>query len=162
MRQSRGYGVRRRRAGVFLGLLAGASLLVDCSHGLNFGGSGEDDGLNERPVNYKPDILAAMHAYLNDPTGVRDAGIAEPALKPINNIKRYVVCVRFNAKKARNEYAGVREVAGVFVAGRFDRFVEMPRETANEQGQAQEQARARAPCAEAVYAAFPELEKLPR
>jgi len=157
------YGPHARRAGHFFGLLTGASLLLGCSHGqgLSFGGA-EDDGLNDRPVNYKPDILAAMHAYLNDPTGVRDAGIAEPALKSINNTKRYVVCVRFNAKKARNEYAGVKEVAGVFVAGRFDRFIDMPRETPGDQGQAQEQARARAPCADAVYAAFPELEKLSR
>jgi hypothetical protein len=163
MRQAMRYGVRGRRAGLCLGLLTGASLLFGCSHGqgLSFGGD-NDDGLNVRPVNYKPDLLGAMHAYLNDPTGVRDAGIAEPALKSINNTKRYVVCVRFNAKKARNEYAGVKEVAGVFIDGRFDRFVEMPRETTNDQAQAQEQARARAPCADAVYAAFPELEKLSR
>ena len=164
MQHSMRCGARRRRAGFLPCLFAGASLLLGCSHGqgVGFGGGAEDDGLNDRPVNYKPDILSAMHAYLNDPTGVRDAGIAEPALKSINNTKRYVVCVRFNAKKGRNEYAGVKEVAGVFVAGRFDRFVEMPRETPGDQGQAQEQARARAPCADAVYAAFPELEKLSR
>ena len=57
-----------------------------------------------------------------------------------------MVCVRFNGKKAGNEYAGVREIAAVFVAGRFDRFVD----------QAKEQ------CAGAVYAPFPELEKLSR
>ncbi len=38
--------------------------------------------LNEYPANYKSEILSAMHAYLNDPTGIRDAAISEPALKP--------------------------------------------------------------------------------
>ena len=65
-----------------------------------------------------------MHAYLNDPTGIRDAGISEPAIKPVGGIQRYVVCVRFNGKKRGNEYAGVKEVAAVFLVGRFDRFVE--------------------------------------
>ena len=40
-----------------------------------------------------------MHAYLNDPTGIRDAGISDPALKSVGNLQRYVVCLRFNAKK---------------------------------------------------------------
>ena len=43
-------------------------------------------------------------------------------------------------------WRGVKEIAAVFLTGRFDRFVE----TAREQ------------CAEATYAPFPELEKLPR
>ena len=69
-----------------------------------------------------------MHAYLSDPTGIRDAGIAEPALKAVGNAPRYVVCVRFNAKKRGNEYAGVKEIAAVFMVGRFDRFLEKAQE----------------------------------
>jgi hypothetical protein len=113
-----------------------------------------DDDINIPPANYKPDILAAMHAYLNDPTGIRDAGIAEPALKTAGGNRRYVVCVRFNAKKARNDYAGVKEIAAVFVAGRFDRFVEPRHEAASDANQGE--------CAGAVYALFPELGKLSR
>jgi hypothetical protein len=130
-----------------------ALALGGCSHdqGLNIAaGSGDDEEINTRPANYKPDILRAMHAYLNDPTGIRDAGISEPALKSFGASKRYVVCVRYNARKVRNEYAGLKDVAAVFVAGRFDRFAETAHDTANDQ------------CAGMTYAAFPELEKLSR
>jgi len=105
-----------------------------------------DDEINVNPANYRPEILGAMHAYLNDPTGIRDAGIAEPALKSVGGNTRYVVCVRFNGKKTGNVYAGVKEIAAVFVAGRFDRFVDQAKE----------------PCAEAAYKPFPELQKLAR
>jgi hypothetical protein len=87
-----------------------------------------------------------MHAYLNDPTGIRDAAIAEPALRTINNTTRYVVCLRYNAKKRGGGYASEKEVAAVFMVGRFDHFVEKPQEA----------------CAGANYTPFPELQKLSR
>jgi hypothetical protein len=148
-----------RPAGPIVGLslalfMTVALALGGCSHdqGLNIMASSgrDDDEINALPADYKPDILRAMHAYLNDPTGIRDAGISEPALKPFGASKRYVVCVRYNARKARSEYMGVKEVAAVFVAGRFDRFAETAHDTANDQ------------CASMTYAAFPELEKLSR
>jgi hypothetical protein len=106
-----------------------------------------DDGVNTVPTNYKPEIVAAMHAYLNDPTGIRDATIAAPALKPVGdaNATRYVVCIKFNPKKNATEYAGMKELAAAFLAGRFDRFIETPRDQ----------------CAGATYTPFPELQKLP-
>jgi len=155
--------IRRRSAGLISGLFfAGfiaffvpmALVLGGCSHdqGLNIAASGgsDDADINVRPANYKPDILRAMHAYLNDPTGIRDAGISEPALKSFGASKRYVVCVRYNARKVRNEYVGAKEAAAVFVAGRFDRFVETAHDTSHDE------------CAGMTYAAFPELEKLSR
>lgn len=102
--------------------------------------------INVYPSTYKSDILGGVHAYLNDPTGVRDASIAEPALKTVVNEPRYVVCLRFNAKQNGNTYAGVKDFAAVFLAGHFDRFAEKPQEL----------------CAGATYQPFPELEKLPR
>jgi hypothetical protein len=114
-----------------------------------------DDGVNSYPTSYKADILAAMHAYLNDPTGVRDGAVSEPALKPIGSTSalsftspptHYVVCVRFNAKQNGNGYAGVKDLAAVFIAGRFDRFIERPKEL----------------CANAAYTPFPELGQLSR
>ncbi len=105
-----------------------------------------DEEINVTPVSYKSDILGAMHAYLNDPTGIRDSAISTPVVKPVGNGKRYVVCVRFNAKKSGAGYAGVKEIAAVFVAGRFDRFVEATHEE----------------CADASYTPFPELAKLSR
>ena len=101
-----------------------------------------DSEINVYPANYKSDILAAMHAYLNDPTGIRDASISEPALKP--PLSRYVVCLRFTAKKNAREYAAPKEIAAVFLAGRFDRFIDTPKDE----------------CAGMTYAAFPELQTL--
>jgi hypothetical protein len=129
------------------GLLIGATLILGaCGHdGPNSDNSG-DQGINAYPANYKSDILAAMHAYLSDPTGIRDAAIAAPVLKSFGFGKptRYMVCLQFNAKKNANDYAGVKEVAAVFLAGRFDQIVE----AAHEQ------------CAGTAYTPFPELQKL--
>lgn len=130
-------------------LLSLTLLLGGCSHSPLTADATEgaaDQEINTYPANYKPDILGAMHAYLNDPTGVRDTGIADPALKTVGGNVRYVVCVRFNAKKRGTAYTGVKQVAAVFIAGRFDRFVESAREQ----------------CDDATYKPFPELEKLTR
>jgi hypothetical protein len=130
------------------GLVVTTVLLSACAGRSHWPGSSdnEDAAINIFPANYKADILAGMHAYLNDPTGIRDAAISQPMLKSAGNNTRYVVCVQFNGKLNGSSYAGVKELAAVFVAGRFDRFLE----------RAQEQ------CAGVPYAPFPELEKLPR
>jgi len=137
----------RRLAGLVLGL---SLVLGGCSHHRpgDDAVSGSDDPVNVLPARYKPDILAAMHAYLNDPTGIRDAGISEPALRSVGNSTRYVVCLRLNAKKNddKKQYSGTREMAAVFVAGRFDHFADPAKEA----------------CAGATYAPFPELERLTR
>jgi hypothetical protein len=139
--------VRRLLSGLILGP---ALLLGACAHQQPLGdpNAGSDDPANVPPGNYKPDILAAMHAYLNDPTGIRDAGIAAPALRSVGNSRRYVVCLRLNARKNDNtkQYSGTREMAAVFVAGRFDHFTDPAKEA----------------CEGASYAPFPEMEKLKR
>jgi len=117
--------------------------LGGCGHNV---ASDSDNEINIYPANYKSDILAAMHAYLNDPTGIRDAAISEPALKSSGNISRYIACVRFTPKKNAKEYASPKEIAAVFLAGRFDRFIDTPKDE----------------CAGAAYAPFPELQKLSR
>lgn len=123
-------------------------LLCACSgHHFGLGGhDGDDGGIHAYPDNYKAEILSAMHAYLNDPSGIRDAAISQPTLKEVGDATRYVVCLRFNAKRDSNNYAGVKQIEAVFLAGRFDDFVDVPRE----------------PCLSASYAPFPELEKLKR
>ncbi|HMG80792.1 MAG TPA: hypothetical protein VK591_19055 [Xanthobacteraceae bacterium] len=126
-----------------------ALLLGACAgHHRQSDASGEDEGVNAYPTNYKTDILAAMHAYLNDPSAIRDASISEPAMKSesVFSHQRYMVCLRFNPKKTATVYEGMREVAAVFVGGRFDQFIETPKDL----------------CAGATYAPFPELEKLAR
>lgn len=112
---------------------------------------GSEAEINTFPANYKIDIAAAMRAYLNDPSGIRDASFSEPVLRPASTSmpERYVACLRFNAKKSASVYAGMKEMAAVFLAGRFDHFADAPKE-------AQEL------CTNAAYNPFPELEKLSR
>jgi len=140
-----GDGARWRRAGL---LLVATFFLSACAgHHFGFGGhNGDDGGINAYPDNYKSGILAAMHAYLNDPTGIRDAAISEPMLKSVANGTRYVVCLRFNGKQDNGTYAGDKQIAAEFLAGRFDDFLDV--------------AAAREPCAGAAYVPFPELEQL--
>ncbi len=142
-------GNAARRASLAFGL---ALSLGACGHNLLTTSSDDDSGANAHPASYKTDILGAMHVYLNDPTGIRDAALSPPVLKQVGGETRYIACVRFNPKKNSTDYAGVRELAAVFLAGRFDRFVEIPK------GQTDA---AKDLCAGAAYAPFPELERLP-
>lgn len=129
-------------------LLLGTALCLAACAGNNRPEAARSEEINAYPTNYKADVLAGMHAYLNDPTGIRDAGISEPVLKSasVTRPARYMACLRFNPKKTATVYEGSREVAAVFLAGRFDQFVETPKEL----------------CAGVTYAPFPELEKLTR
>jgi hypothetical protein len=135
----------RRLAGLVVGLLLP---LCGCAHAPapSDPPSPIEAEINVSPTDYKREILAAMHAYLNDPTGIRDASISEPAIKVVGNVRRYVVCLRFDAKKRGSDYAGTKDVAAVFMVGRFDHFVDKPKEQ----------------CADAVYSPFPELQRLSR
>ncbi len=117
-----GIGARWRHAG----LLVAVALLLDACAGRHsgFGGSsGGDDGIHALPDNYKSDILAAMHAYLNDPTGIRDAAISTPAIKDVaGSGNRYMVCLRFNAKRSNGAYAGDQQIAAMFPRRPVRRF----------------------------------------
>jgi hypothetical protein len=133
------------------GLYIGAALILGACSGqhLGFGSHDGDDGwIHAFPDHYKADILAAMHPYLKDPSGIRDASISEPMLKSISVGSRYIVCLRFNGKQSNGTYAGEKQIAAVFLAGRFDDFLDT---TAS-----------RGPCTGVAYAPFPELEKLQR
>jgi hypothetical protein len=97
--------------------------------------------------NYKADIVAFMHTYLNEPTGVRDAFISEPALRPLENANRYSVCLRYTARKGPGEpYAASKDSLVLFREGRLDRIVDAAKEA----------------CKDAAYQPFPELEQLKR
>jgi hypothetical protein len=98
------------------------------------------------PISYRSDITAFMRTYLNDPTRIRDAAVSEPALKDFDNASRYIVCVRYNARKGDGQYAGVKNSLVLFRDGRLDRIVDNARET----------------CKDAAYQPFPELEQLTR
>lgn len=100
------------------------------------------------PQNYRTEIVALMRTYLNDPTGVRDAFVSEPAQRAIDGADRYASCVRYNAKKSGGGYAGSRDSMVLFRAGRLDRIMDSEF--------------ARAQCKTAKYAPFPELQQMSR
>jgi hypothetical protein len=135
------------KSALLLGAMLVAALLGACAHHQPV--TEGDATVNTYPANYKADILGAMHAYLDDPTGIRDAAISDPAIKPVGNVTRYTACLKFNGKKnGGNDYAGIKEIIAVFQVGRFDRFIESGKETKDI-------------CAGVTYAPFPELQKLP-
>ncbi len=99
------------------------------------------------PANYRPELLAFLRTYLNDPRGVREAVIAEPAQKKVGGRLRYVVCLRFNARSSvGGSYAGAKERAAMYIDSRLDRMIEDASEL----------------CEGATYAPFLEMEKLTR
>jgi hypothetical protein len=90
---------------------------------------------------YKADVVAFMRTYLNDPTGVHDAFISEPALRTIESADRYTVCLRYTARNAVSKDSLV-----LFRDGRLDRVIDAAREA----------------CKDAAYQPFPELQRLSR
>jgi hypothetical protein len=107
---------------------------------------GAESGRAAYPTNYKAELLAFLRTYLNDPSNIRDAFISEPSLRVVGPEARYVVCVRYEARRGSGEYTPSRERMAVYLSGRFDRFLESAREA----------------CAGATYHPFPELERLSR
>ncbi len=97
--------------------------------------------------NYKAEVVAFMRTYLNDPTGVKDAFISEPALRPLENVDRYTVCLRYTAHKGYGQpYAPSKDSLVLFREGRLDRIIDAAKEA----------------CKDAAYQPFHELEQLKR
>jgi hypothetical protein len=103
------------------------------------------------PAHVKTDLLAFLRTYLNDPNRIRDGAVSAPVRKRVLDYPadRYIVCVRYNARKSDGTYAGVKTGMAIFVSGRLDRFVDMPRQV-------------KEPCEGAAYQPFPELGQLRR
>lgn len=108
----------------------------------------DDRGVSNQPFpsNYKGEILSFMKTYLNNPVGVRNAVMAEPIQRVVGGRLRYLSCLRFSARDSDGNYGEPRERAVLYVDGRLDRIIENAGE----------------PCAGAVYAPFPDLEKMVR
>ncbi len=104
---------------------------------------------NVYPQNYKADLVAFMRTYLNDPTQIRNAGVSQPALMDVGPGKRYVACVRYNARDNKGRYGGTKVGAATYVAGKLDRFMD-PGPPVQPM------------CKDAVFAPFPELANLTR
>ena len=99
---------------------------------------------NVFPSRYKADVAGFLRTYLNNPRGVRDAYISEPALKQISGTTRYISCVRYNARDVRNQYQGNEEKMALFWAGGLNQFLPSQPDL----------------CAGAAYQRFPEAEVL--
>ncbi|CAN7369000.1 hypothetical protein LJR220_003286 [Bradyrhizobium sp. LjRoot220] len=108
----------------------------------------DDRGVSNQPFpgNYRGEILSFMRTYLNNPVGVRNAVMAEPIQRVVGGRLRYISCLRFSPRESDGNYGEPRERAILYVDGRLDRLIE----------------NASDPCAGAVYAPFPDLEKLAR
>jgi hypothetical protein len=107
------------------------------------------EGQNVYPQNFRADLLAFLRTYLNDPTGVRSAVVAQPALKDYGQGQRFIVCLRYNARDNTGAYTGMKTGAAVYVSAKLADFVDQPKPV-------------KELCKDAVYAPFPELEKLTR
>jgi hypothetical protein len=103
-------------------------------------------GIQPFPDNYRSELQAFMKTYLNNPVGVHDAAMAEPVQRTVGGRVRYVSCLRFTPRESDGSYRNPRERAVLYVNGRLDRLVENASDI----------------CSGAVYAPFPELEKLTR
>ena len=98
------------------------------------------------PANYRAELLSFMRSYLNNPAGVRDAVLALPVQRTVSGRLRYLTCLRFTPRESDGSYRESRERAVLYVDGRLDRIIDNASEV----------------CAGAVYAPFPELEKMSR
>ena len=96
---------------------------------------------------YKAEVVAFMRTYLNDPTGVKDAFISEPALRSLESVDRYSLCLRYTARKGPGQpYAASKDSLVLFREGRLDRIIDTAKEA----------------CKDAAYQPFRELEQLKR
>jgi len=132
--------------------LLGALVLVGCS--TDIGPTPADiraqwDAQNAVPTHYKSDLLAFLRTYLNNPEHIRGAAVSSPQLKTVGPGQRYVTCVRYNARDNNSHYAGPKDGAAIYVSGKLDHFVDQPQAV-------------KALCKDAVFAPFPELERLTR
>jgi hypothetical protein len=125
--------------------LAGCLTDEDSSKSISYT---DDRGVANQPYpnDYRPELLAFLRTYINNPVGVRDAVVADPVQRTVGGRLRYITCLKYSARDSDGNYRDARDHAIVYVDGRLDRMVDKPGDL----------------CAGAVYAAFPELEKLTR
>jgi len=99
---------------------------------------------NVYPADYKVRIREWLALQVADPKSIRDAYIAEPALKTRGAVTRYIVCLRYDAKGENGQYQGNKEFAAFYYAGQITQIAEATRET----------------CENALYRPYPEIEKM--
>jgi hypothetical protein len=123
-----------------------ALALGACASGPSLAKQAADAAANLYPADAKAEIIAFLRTYLNEPTGIRDAEMTAPTLKPVGSTNRYVSCLRFSANKSSGGYAAPKEHMVIFYSGKLERFIEANREQ----------------CRDAVYEPFPEAQRIRR
>ena len=130
---------------LLLPILLAACAGSDESRGISF--TDERGGASQPyPDNHRPELLAFMKTYLNNPVGVHEALVAEPVQRTVGGRLRYVSCLRFTPRESDGSYRNSRERAILYVNGRLDQVVENASDV----------------CAGVAYAPFPELQKMTR
>jgi hypothetical protein len=119
-----------------------AAVVAACASG----GKPPTENPNVFPAEYKKEILDTLSTTLDDPVKIRDAFISDPVLSPVDKDQRYTVCVRFNARNLRQQYAGSKDRIAYFYAGHLNQLVDADKEQ----------------CGNAALKPFPELENLCR
>jgi hypothetical protein len=99
---------------------------------------------NRYPNGFKAAILDRLRAQLPNPKGIQGAFLAEPVLKPRDQITRYIACIRLDAKDDRGKYQGSKDYAAFFYNGDLTQIVAVTDDL----------------CKQAAYQPFPELERL--
>jgi hypothetical protein len=96
---------------------------------------------NVAPADFRVQVADQVRHQLA-PRNVKDAYIAEPALKTSLPTPRYVACVRFNSADSSGAYKGNKFYAAYFYAGKITQVVESTVEQ----------------CDKAAFLPFPELQ----
>jgi hypothetical protein len=114
--------------------------------GCSLGGSSKAPPVDPNlfPADYRARLIDYLRTYLVDVTNIRDAYVTEPALKPVGNDSRYVVCLRYNARDGSGHYMGDKEKMIFYFAGRLNQFIDATKDY----------------CGNAAYQPFPELQTL--
>jgi hypothetical protein len=90
---------------------------------------------NAYPAHYESEIASYLGTVLTDRADFRGALIAQPAIKPVGESQRYVVCLQFNGNHER------KDKVVVYLGGKITQFVDAKPEQ----------------CAGAAYQPFAEL-----
>lgn len=78
---------------------------------------------NAVPTEYTQGLLDQVRKLLGDPTGIRDAYIAGPELRPVDGkTHRQVICVRFNPRDEDGRYIGDVTRASIYYGGELISF----------------------------------------
>jgi hypothetical protein len=144
--RARRLGISAKRLAALMLPLALAACAAGGDESRSFSLFGDKDTPQPVPGSYRPELLAFMRTYLNNPVGVRDAALGEPVMRDVNGKMRYIACLRYSARESDGSYREPHERAVVFVNGRLDRMIEKGGEL----------------CAGVVMSPFPEMEKMSR